>query len=72
MAGYPHDDQLRARIQAFSPDEPGVVFPFSTRLAHENGWSRAFARRVMDEYRRFRKPRLPDGGWPRQASLERS
>lgn len=52
-AGYPHDDQLRARIQAFSPDEPGVVFPFSARLARENGWSRAFAQRVMDEYRRF-------------------
>lgn len=52
-AGYPHDPPLRARIQAFSPDEPGVVFPFSARLARENGWSRPFARRVMDEYRRF-------------------
>lgn len=53
MAGYPHDPQLRARIQAFSPDEPGVVFPFSARLARENGWTRAFAERVMEEYRRF-------------------
>lgn len=53
MAGYPHDPQLRARIQAFSPDEPGVVFPFSARLARENGWTRPFAERVMEEYRRF-------------------
>ncbi|HEX6040510.1 hypothetical protein [Longimicrobium sp.] len=52
-AGYPHDPPLRARIQAFSPDEPGVVFPFSARLARENGWTRAFAQRVMEEYRRF-------------------
>lgn len=53
MDGYPHDPQLRARIQAFSPDEPGVVFPFSARLARENGWTRAFAHRVIEEYRRF-------------------
>jgi hypothetical protein len=53
MDGYPHDPQLRARIQAFSPDEPGVVFPFSARLARQNGWTRAFAHRVIEEYRRF-------------------
>ena len=52
-AGYPHDEALRARIQAFSPDEPGIVFPFSARLARENGWVRAFAERVVEEYRRF-------------------
>ena len=51
--GYPHDHSLRARIQAFSPDEPGVVFPFSARLAREHGWTRAFAQRVVEEYRRF-------------------
>ncbi|HEX2077587.1 MAG TPA: hypothetical protein VHG08_07750 [Longimicrobium sp.] len=50
--GYKHDPQLRARLQAFSPDEP-VVFPFSARLAREHGWTRAFAERVMEEYRRF-------------------
>jgi hypothetical protein len=52
-AGYPHDLQLRARIQAFLLDEPGVVFPFSARLARENGWTRPFAARVVEEYRRF-------------------
>jgi hypothetical protein len=51
--GYQHDEELRARIQAFSPDEPGIVFPFSAKLARENGWTRAFAERVMEEYRRF-------------------
>lgn len=51
--GYQHNQELRARIQAFSPDEPGVVFPFSARLARENGWTRGFAERVMEEYRRF-------------------
>lgn len=51
--GYQHNEELRARIQAFSPDEPGVVFPFSARLARENGWTRGFAERVIEEYRRF-------------------
>ena len=50
---YRHDPELRARLQAFSPDEPGAVFPFSARLARENGWSRARALRVVEEYRRF-------------------
>jgi hypothetical protein len=51
--GYQHNEELRARLQAFSPDEPGVVFPFSARLARESGWTKGFAERVMEEYRRF-------------------
>jgi hypothetical protein len=50
---YDHDHQLRARLQAYSPDEPGVVVSFSARLARENGWTRAEALKVMEEYRRF-------------------
>jgi len=50
---YREDPELRARIQAFSPDEPGVAFPFSARLAEENGWTREHARRVLREYLRF-------------------
>jgi hypothetical protein len=46
-------DELRARIQAFRLDEPGSVFPFSARLARENGWTRDHALRVIEEYRRF-------------------
>jgi hypothetical protein len=49
----PVADELRARIQAFTLDEPGSVFPFSARLARENGWTRAHALRVIEEYRRF-------------------
>ena len=44
---------LRARIQGFPLDEPGSVFPFSARLARENGWSREYALRALEEYRRF-------------------
>ena len=49
----PAADELRARIQAFRLDEPGSVFPFSARLARENGWTREYALRVIEEYRRF-------------------
>ena len=44
---------LWEELQAFALDRPGVAFPFSARLARENGWTPAFARRVIDEYRRF-------------------
>ncbi len=49
----PAADDLRARIQAFRLDEPDSVFPFSARLARENGWSREHALRVVEEYKRF-------------------
>ncbi len=44
---------LWARLEAFSLDEPGAALPFSRRLARENGWSPAYARRVIEEYKRF-------------------
>jgi len=44
---------LWARLEAFSLDEPGAALPFSRRLARENGWAPAYARRVIDEYKRF-------------------
>ncbi len=44
---------LLARIEAFPLDEPGVILPFSHRLARENGWSVSFAERVVAEYKRF-------------------
>ena len=34
-------------------DDPQAAHPFTSRLAKENGWSRAFALRVAEEYRRF-------------------
>lgn len=44
---------LLARIDAYTPDDPGAAFPYSARLARENGWSRGFTRRVIEEYKRF-------------------
>ena len=46
-------DSLRERLEAFAIDEPGIALPFTARLARENGWSPAFAARVVREYRRF-------------------
>jgi len=34
-------------------DDPEAKLPFSRRLARENGWSRYFACRVIEEYKRF-------------------
>lgn len=45
--------RLRAAILGFALDDPAAAPPFSARLARENDWSHAFARRVADEYRRF-------------------
>jgi hypothetical protein len=44
---------LYDRIRAFSLDEPGARFGFAQRLAKENRWDEAFARRVVEEYRKF-------------------
>ena len=44
---------LRARLEGFEIDEPGATLPFSARLARENGWTLAFAGRVVQEYKRF-------------------
>src|SRR4030095_10352600 len=47
----PHD--LYARILGFPIDEGTPALSFEARLAHENGWSITFARRVVFECRRF-------------------
>ncbi len=41
------------RLSQFEIDEPGAAYPFSARLAKENGWSRGYARRVIEEYKRY-------------------
>ena len=50
----PDKAELLERIQAFGIDgtEP-VALPFASRLARENGWSRAYAERVIREYKRY-------------------
>lgn len=45
--------QLWNRIQAFQLDDPNAAFTFSHRLAAENGWTRTYTLRVLEEYKRF-------------------
>lgn len=49
----PDAQTLLARLEAYSPDDPASAFPFSAKLAKENGWSSDHARRVVAEYKRF-------------------
>ncbi|HEX2838488.1 MAG TPA: hypothetical protein VHN77_10205, partial [Phycisphaerales bacterium] len=44
---------LWRRIAAFEVGDASWALPFWKRLARENGWSREFALRVVDEYRKF-------------------
>lgn len=47
------DESLWSRIQDFSMDAPGVDFPFSKKLAKEESWSLDFARKAIEEYKKF-------------------
>src|SRR4051812_26132710 len=49
----PENAELLARISAFDIDGGEAALPFAARLARENGWSRAYAERVIEEYKRF-------------------
>lgn len=44
--------ELLNRLEDYTPDE-ATAFPFSARLARDNGWSPLYARRVIQEYKRF-------------------
>ncbi len=44
---------LWKRIEAVEFDRLDATFPFSARLARDNGWTSDFAKRVVEEYRRF-------------------
>jgi hypothetical protein len=44
---------LWSRLEAFSIDAGDESLTFGRRLARDNGWSVAFARRVLEEYKRF-------------------
>ncbi|MDB6025570.1 MAG: hypothetical protein JWM68_1793 [Verrucomicrobiales bacterium] len=45
--------ELLQRLDKFSPDSADASFPFSSRLAKENQWPLAYAKRVIAEYKRF-------------------
>jgi uncharacterized protein (TIGR04222 family) len=47
------DLELRRRIERFDPDVGAHPGYFAEKLAYDNGWSRSFAQRVLDEYRRY-------------------
>jgi hypothetical protein len=49
----PIEQTLWQKIQDFEFDEPGADFKFSTRLARENGWTKAYSNRVIGEYKKF-------------------
>lgn len=51
---WPEDAQrLFERLQGHDLDDPASDLPFTQRLARDHHWSLAYARRVVDEYRRF-------------------
>lgn len=41
------------RLESLQLNDNNAVFDFSARLAKENGWSRAFTARAIQEYKRF-------------------
>jgi hypothetical protein len=49
----PVDLELWNKLNDFQLDDPRAHVRFTDRLAHENGWPKAFARRAVDEYKKF-------------------
>ncbi|MDR6544757.1 hypothetical protein J2810_000797 [Chryseobacterium rhizosphaerae] len=47
------DEFLWSRIQGFSLDAPDADFPFSKKLAKEENWTVDFARKAIEEYKKF-------------------
>lgn len=47
------DPDLWSRIRSCHPDDVEADFPFSGRLARDNGWTPAYAQRAILEYQRF-------------------
>lgn len=53
LSALPLDHPTWSKISCYSIGPDDVAFGFAQRLARENGWSAAFADRVIAEYRRF-------------------
>ena len=45
--------EMWKKISDFKFDSPTSSHPFSSRLSKENGWSREYSKRVVEEYRKF-------------------
>lgn len=48
-----HEQPLLNKLSHFTLDEPNVSFSFSARLARENGWTKIYSLRVIEEYKKF-------------------
>lgn len=49
----PEYTALWRKLSAFPMDAQSAQYPMSMRLADEQGWTREYAKRVVEEYRRF-------------------
>lgn len=47
------EENLWSRINSYEFDALDVALPFSARLARDNNWSVDFAKRAIDEYKKF-------------------
>lgn len=53
MVNQESQSALWQKLASFEINEGDESFTFENRLARENGWSRTYAQRVMEEYRKF-------------------
>ena len=49
----PEVQALWEKLEGFQLDDNNAVLDFSARLSKENGWSREFTTRAIQEYKRF-------------------
>jgi hypothetical protein len=49
----PEVQAMWAKLESLQFDSNNAVLDFSARLSKENGWTRAFTARVIQEYKRF-------------------
>lgn len=47
------ENALWLKIASFNLDDDGAAFKFSQRLARENGWTLSFAKKAIEEYKKF-------------------
>ena len=53
LSRIPADHPVWTRLSLYNFGPDNAALPFAERLARENGWRRAEAERVIEEYRRF-------------------
>lgn len=46
-------NELWRKLEEYSLDAEGAPFPFSAKLARENGWTADFAARAIEEYKKY-------------------